>query len=220
MRTRPHRESWHRRPPRASVPAALIPWLTDPASLTARIRARCDCFAVRILRQRLGRPHADEAALLGLRAGELAWLREVLLVADGRPVVFARSILPRGDRHGAWNLFHGIGARPLGAALFSDPRITRQPLACTRLDRRDARYHLALAALGNRYRAVPTRPLTPLPGRGEATGGHAGEADASKADAGVAMPPSLWARRSVFRVHGRALLVSEVFLPAIAGLPR
>lgn len=184
MRTRPHRETWLKRPPRATVPPQLRPWLTDPASLTARICMRCETFSVQVLRQCLTVPHRDEATLLGLRRGELAWLREVLLIADGRPVVFARSLLPRRNVRGAWNLFHGIGARPLGAALFADPRISRRALACTRIDRRDARYHRASAA------AAPLR-----------------------------LPPGLWARRSLFRLHGRALLVSEMFLPPILELP-
>ena len=91
--------------------------------------------------------HRDEALLLGLRPSERAGVREVLLVADGRPVVFARSLLPPRNVRGAWNLFHGMGSRPLGQALFSDPAISRLPLACRRLDGRDARYHRAQAAL-------------------------------------------------------------------------
>jgi chorismate--pyruvate lyase len=189
MRTRLHRETWHPSPPRASVPPALLPWLTDPASLTARIRARCETFSVRVLRQTLAPVCADEAALLGLRAGELARLREVLLLADGRPVVFARSVLPRHNLRGGWALLRGIGARPLGAVLFANPAIERSPLVCGRFDRRDARYHRARAAL--------------------LAGGH----DAR-------LPPALWARRSVFRFRGRALMVSEFFLPAIFELPQ
>lgn len=184
MRTRLRRETWLTHPPRATVPAALRPWLTDPASLTARIRARSKEFAVQVRAQRLGRPNRDEARLLGLRRGELAWIREVLLIADGRPVVFARSVLPRAGLRGVWRLFQGMGARPLGAALFADPRIARQPLACIGLDRRDARYHRIAAGL-----------------------------------AGQALPARVWARRSVFLLRGRALLVSEAFAPAILDLP-
>ncbi|HNC67740.1 MAG TPA: chorismate lyase, partial [Thauera aminoaromatica] len=141
LHTGPRHETWLAHPPRVLLPPALLPWLKDAGSLTARIRARCTRFEVRVLCQRLAHVRRDEAWLLGLRVGELAWLREVLLVADGRPVVFARSLLPRRNLRGAWNLFHGIGARPLGAALFSDPAIARLPLACRRLDGRDARYH-------------------------------------------------------------------------------
>lgn len=176
---------WLARPPRATVPAALRPWLTDPGSLTARIRARCACFRVVVLRQSLDLPHPDEVGVLGLRSGVRVWVREVLLLADERPVVFARSILPRDHVSGTWHLFHGIGTRPLGAALFANPAIVRSPLSSTGLDRRDARYHHALAAARPDHDPAPTR---------------------------------LWARRSVFRLGHRALLVSECFLPAISEL--
>ena len=188
MRTRLHRETWRSTPPRATVLSALRPWLTDPASLTSRIRARCTRFSVQLLGQRLGRALNDEAVLLGLHAGELVWVREVLLLADGRPVVFARSLLPRCNLRGAWNLFHGFGARSLGLALFADPAIRRTALACARLDRRDARHRRAQQAL---------HPCDALP-----------------------LPATLWARRSVFVLRGRALMVSEIFLPAILDLPR
>ena len=159
LHTGPCRETWLAHPPRAALPPALLPWLKDAGSLTARIRARCTRFEVRVLCQRLARVRRDEALLLGLRPGERAWVREVLLVADGRPVVFARSLLPPRNVRGAWNLFHGIGSRPLGQALFSDPAISRLPLACRRLDGRDARYHRAQAAL-IRYAPAQSLPRT------------------------------------------------------------
>ena len=159
LHTGPRHETWLAHPPRASMPAALRPGLRDAGSLTARIRARCERFAVQVVCQKLARVHRDEALLLGLRPGERAWVREVLLVADGRPVVFARSLLPPRNVRGAWNLFHGIGSRPLGQALFSDPAISRLPLACRRLDGRDARYHRAQAAL-TRYAPAQSLPRT------------------------------------------------------------
>src|SRR5690606_18104630 len=143
----PSSETWLAAPPRARAPSHLIPWLTDPSSLTARIRARCERVSVNLLFQGLASAVPDEAILLGLRSGERGGVREVLLLADRRPVVFARTLLPRGHVRGAWNLFHGFGARPLGAALFADPAISRAPLACVRLDARDARYHRARTAL-------------------------------------------------------------------------
>ena len=159
LHTGPRHETWLAHPPRAGIPEALRPWLRDPGSLTARIRTRCGRFAVQVVCQQLARVHRDEALLLGLRPGERAWLREVLLLADGRPVVFARSLLPRRNVRGTWNLFHGMGSRPLGQALFSDPEISRLPLACRRLDRRDARYHRAQAAL-TRFAPAQSLPRT------------------------------------------------------------
>src|SRR5690606_17195131 len=81
----------------ALLPRGMDGWLRDPGSLTARITARCDRFAVRVLRQRLGKVLDDEVALLGLPHGDWAWVREVLLLADGMPVVYARSVMPRAN---------------------------------------------------------------------------------------------------------------------------
>ncbi len=159
-------------------------WLRDAGSLTERIRARCEVFAVRVLRQRLAHVLADEAPLLGLAAGDWAWVREVLLLADGVPVVYARSVMPQATVRAGSRLFATIGSRPLGAALFADPRVERGRLACARLGQRDARHAAASAAL----------PLR-------------------------ALPAELWGRRSVFRLRGRALLVTEIFLPEILDLP-
>ena len=139
---------WHRHAPRAVTPDMLRGWLTDVESLTARIRARCGHFSVRIVRQRLAGAYHDEAALLPLRSGERLWVREVLLIADGIPVVFGRSLLPRRGQRGVWRLFHQMGNRPLGEDLFDNPAIRRQKLTSTCLDRRDARYHCARAAAG------------------------------------------------------------------------
>ncbi|MEC5387442.1 chorismate lyase [Uliginosibacterium sp. H3] len=132
--------SWRAAPVAANHP--LHGWLTDSASLTARIAARCDALRVVLLSQGDARPHCDEAALLGLRSGEQACLREVLLLADERPVVYARSLLRHDSLRGAWLMFGGIGLRPLGTALFADPLIRRGPLSARRLDRRDTRHAL------------------------------------------------------------------------------
>lgn len=124
---------WKPRPALAGAPAYLHPWLSDPASLTARIVARCDRFQVRVLGEYRARPFLDEHTLVGLPAGRLAWTREVLLLADGVPVVFAHSILAPSDLNGAWHMAQAIGSRPLGAALFADPCICRGPLTSCRL---------------------------------------------------------------------------------------
>lgn len=140
-------ESWLRRVPPGMAPR-LRPWLNDPGSLTARIRARCAHFEVRVLRQASARCCTDEARLFGLRDGARAVVREVLLVADGVPVVFARSLVPLSQGRGAWQVFRRVGSRPLGAWLFADPRVARGTLAFACLDRRDARYHAGFAAAG------------------------------------------------------------------------
>lgn len=138
LRNSPHtrNEIWQAHLPLQLRQDPLRPWLAGKGSLTARIQRRCRHFSVAVARQELARPHADEAGVLGIRRGRLAWVREVVLHADGRPVVFARSILPMGSLRGAWRLFAGVGGRPLGAALFADPRIRRGALAWKKLDGR------------------------------------------------------------------------------------
>lgn len=178
------KENWLARPLRPVLPPGLRPWLSDRGSLTERIVARSQTFQLKVLSHGRGPIMRDERALFGVRRGERARVREVLLVADGRPVVYARSVLPRTSLRGGWQVFERIGGRSLGQALFADPRIRRMPLATRALDRRDTRYH----------RAVNSARLVPPPAR-------------------------LWARRSLFRLRGRDLLVTEVFLPAILDLP-
>jgi chorismate--pyruvate lyase len=52
-------------------------------------------------------------------------VREVLLYCRGTPVVFAHTVVARADLRGAWRSIARLGARPLGAALFADPRVAR-----------------------------------------------------------------------------------------------
>jgi chorismate--pyruvate lyase len=72
----------------------------------------------------------------------VAWVREVVLLADGLTVVFARSVLlPRART--AWPLFFRAGKRPLGALLFDDPAVCRGPLEVARIDPRHSLWRLA-----------------------------------------------------------------------------
>ena len=72
-----------------------------------------------------------------------AWMREVSLNCGPRPLVFAHSVAAPRALKGAWRMLSGLGARPLGAALFADPRIKRHPLRFRQLNRRHALYRRA-----------------------------------------------------------------------------
>ena len=124
----PHsRQGWLAHP--HALPRSLRHWLCDKGSLTQRLKARCTDFRVVPLTTGLARPNLDEYALLGMAPGARAYVREVLLLCNGVPVVFAHSVLPYPSLRGAWNGISRLGSRPLGQALFSDHRIQRQPLA-------------------------------------------------------------------------------------------
>lgn len=124
-------DPWRRPPPPATHP--LHRWLCGRGSLTREVQALHSNFAVRVLRNRRGRLTVDEAAALGLPRQVWGWVREVLLLSNGQPVIYARSVVSYRDLRGPWHMVAGFGARPLGAALFADPRTHRGRLRFQRL---------------------------------------------------------------------------------------
>jgi chorismate--pyruvate lyase len=162
---------------------ALRAWLASPGSLTARLRAHCRQFDVRLLRQGGAACLADQASLVRLaRRGRVAE-REVLLVCDGLPVVYAQTVVPARRSRADWPFFNALGSRSLGLALFQDPRIERGTLQ-----------HARLSA----HHALARRALAALPSLDAASVFHA--------------------RRCLYRRERGLLLVTELFLPAIAQL--
>src|SRR5688572_24788822 len=115
---------WRR--PRPAVAGAYRSWLIDRGSLTARISRRCGGMQVHVVFQGLRRADRDERFLFTSRGRVL--VREVLLYCRGTPVVFAHTVVAQDDLRGAWRSIATLGARPLGAALFADPRVSRYAL--------------------------------------------------------------------------------------------
>lgn len=166
---------------------AVRDWLLAPGSLTARLRAHCVRFEVRVLRQASAVCLADQASQIGLARPARVQEREVLLVCDGLPVVYAQTVLPAGRGGADWPFFDALGSRSLGSALFGDPSIMRGALQHARLSARHPLAQRALAAL----------PSGELPSN---------------------QPAMLHARRCLYRRRRGLLLVTELFLPAIAQL--
>lgn len=113
--------------PAPSAAGVYQQWLTDRGSLTQRIEARSPRMTVKVLFQGRRCLHRDER-FLARGDGVLALTRNVLLYCGNMPVVYAHSVLAPGDHGAGWRLMQGMGARPLGAALFTDPRIRRLQL--------------------------------------------------------------------------------------------
>ena len=112
---------------------ALQPWLIDNGSLTTRLQQRYINFSVKPVAVKYAKPIQDEAALLHLPAHKVALIREVLLMGNNQPVVFAHSVLPRTSLRGAWNGLGRLGNKPLGATLFANPKVKRTPLSYKKL---------------------------------------------------------------------------------------
>lgn len=124
------RQRWLKKPILAK---ALQSWLIDTGSLTARLQARYAHFAVKPVAVKYAKPMVDEAAVLRLPVHQMALIREVLLMDDNQPVVFAHSVLPRASLRGAWNGLGKLGNKPLGATLFANPKVKRTPLEYKKL---------------------------------------------------------------------------------------
>lgn len=164
-----------------TTPDALRDWLLDTGSLTRRVQQACGGrFRVQVEMQGWGRPRLDEYRALGLRIGRIALIREVHLLCDGRPWVFARTVIPVTTLRGRQRRLAHLGNRPLGAVLFADPHMQRGPVQVARIPRGSALFAAAVQGLQRR-------------------------------------PEEVWGRRSVFRLGGKPLLVSEFFLPAVGG---
>lgn len=54
-------------------------------------------------------------------------------MGNNQPVVFAHSVLPYASLRGAWLGLGKLGNKPLGAALFANPKVKRTPLEYKKL---------------------------------------------------------------------------------------
>jgi len=112
---------------------AYHPWAMDSRSLTHKIRSRCRHFTVQLLHQGTGKLMAFEAKLLGSSTPQISQVREVWLMADGLPVVYARSILPRRSLARQYGSIRTLGERPLGDTLFTNKNMGRKAVRIFRL---------------------------------------------------------------------------------------
>jgi len=131
------------------IEPGYAPWLRDPGSLTQRIQQRCERFHVRNVCDCLLTAAYDETALLGLPPQQKIYTREVFLYADGKPVVFAHSVVAPQHLRGAWQALQHLGNRPLGALLFAHPLVQRAPLHCRALKASHPLYRRAVEVLVN-----------------------------------------------------------------------
>ncbi|MBL8259405.1 MAG: chorismate lyase [Candidatus Competibacteraceae bacterium] len=137
------------------LPPGLAVWLLDAGSLTRRVRHACSGqFRVRVLDQRWARPGRDEARALRLRWDARAWTREVQLLCDGRPWVFARTVIPEKTLRGRGRRLTALGTKPLGAVLFADPGVRRGPVEIARIVAGQRLHRRAFADLGGPPEAI------------------------------------------------------------------
>lgn len=109
-------------------------WLLDDGSLTGRlIDLNLGQFSVQRLHQAWEVPLLSERRLLGIPDRQQAIVREVALQLNGKPVVFARSVLPISSLTGKLAHLRRLQNKPLGAILFKQANMHRSPFELARI---------------------------------------------------------------------------------------
>ena len=127
-----------------AAPAAAAAWLREPGLLTERLRACCSgrdrASSSSRRRRRRSRPRMPRCS----RApGSTAFVREIELTCDGRPWVFAQTLVPQATlARQRW--LATLGRAALGERLAAVPGLERGPLEFARLVAGDRLYHRAL----------------------------------------------------------------------------
>ncbi len=112
----------HEQASQRQLPADLQSWLNETGSLTKRLRGIYGKqFGVKVLFNRWKPAFIDECRLLDLAPARYQLVREVLLHADGQPLVLARTILPEPTIEIAHRNLSHLGSRPLGEVIFAYP---------------------------------------------------------------------------------------------------
>src|SRR6202012_4212756 len=102
-------------------------WLTRGGSLTAHLRT-LGAVEVRVTRETVAMPWADEHAALDVAPRAPVWIREVVVSVDGTPCVAAHSIAPLAASVGVWQAMRRLRTRPLAELLYSDSSVARSAL--------------------------------------------------------------------------------------------
>lgn len=141
----PHEPRWTARLDecRPAASPAVAAWLSETGLLTERLRACCDGQPGLSVIALAEAPIADSDAAVLQAAGLTAFVREIELTCDGRPWVFAQTLIPRAtlDRH-RW--LSSLGRAALGERLAAVQGLKRGPLEFSRLVAGDGLYRRAL----------------------------------------------------------------------------
>lgn len=101
-------------------------WVYETHSLTQRLRHFYGhTVAVKILFQQWKKPFLSEAHHLSLPYQHYCLIREVLLYTNDKPLILARTILPKKTIQSAKGNLSHLGTRPLGEVIFSYPHLQR-----------------------------------------------------------------------------------------------
>lgn len=150
-------------------PAGLWAFLSEAGSLTERLRARAGDLTVQLLSQGHATLSDEDMTLLGAKPDEAGYVRQVFLCGPGQqPWVYARSVVAGASED--W--LKGLGEKPLGDRVFSDPAAARSPIEVAQLEPRNILHKEAVAQLPAAERARASGSLWARRSRLSVEGGH------------------------------------------------
>jgi len=123
---------WHQPVCLVSCPSQIKKSLLTDNSLTRRVKKRCQKtsakFQVEVLSQGITQPSVLENIALGQKPRARALIREVMLKCSTAEMVYARTIIPLKTLSGKERRLGRLGNKPLGAYLFAQKHLKRDPL--------------------------------------------------------------------------------------------
>jgi chorismate--pyruvate lyase len=119
--------------PRNHIPAFLYPWLSEAHSMTKRLEQHSNKFEVHIVEQSWRIPFTSERLKLEIPTRQLALIREVELICDGKPWIFARTVMPKKLFTGKEKRLCKLDNTPIGKILFANPSLWRTPFEIARI---------------------------------------------------------------------------------------
>lgn len=138
------------------APPAAAAWLSEPGLLTERLRACCGGTPGLAVVSETEAPLAAPDATVLKASGNTAFVREIELTCDGRPWVFAQTLVPQATlTRQRW--LTTLGRAALGERLAAVRGLARGPLEFTRLVAGDRLYQRALRERRDSPRALWAR---------------------------------------------------------------
>ncbi len=154
-------------------------WIYEPESITRRLRCLYNNQVnVELLLHQYSLPYISENQLLGQSNHQYSLIREVILKSNGKPLILARTVIPKKTLHGAQRILSRLGNKPLGEVIFSYPKLQRLEIQVCQIE--------------------PSLWCPKIKNR-------------------IDLNNPIWARRTIYAIKNRQLLVSEFFLPEITG---
>ena len=126
-------------------------WLLEPNSLTEKLKQHCTEFSVQVLSEKSFLLNSSQQQLLACSEPR-AINREVLLLCDAKPMVYAQSWLPITDDMQQQRLL-AMGDRPLGDLIFQHSDLKRTEIEVAKFDCQHPVQQLVSQC------SAPTKPL-------------------------------------------------------------